>query len=193
MKELVSTDKKKIYQKNFGDTYFDIPITSKERKIFNTLYYMILENYKAKKRIPTKTEFAKVAIDVITESKELENLPTMWYLYGMLPLKAAEPSQEYVMEFSFQNEKQIQNYIEKSIEDKKDKSSTQIKRENHIKYNEWFYVYSDEIIDETKNSWDDEKILEIFKFVRFQRPGNKNDRYAHLSFVGDRLHAHLHL
>lgn len=161
VKEIISTDKKRVYQKIFGDTYFDIPITSEERKMFNTLYYMVLESYKTRKKIPTKTEFAKVAIDVITNSEELKNLPTIWYLYGMLPLKAAEPSQEYTKEFSFQHERQIQNCIDNSIQDKEGKSSTQIQREQHKKYNEWVYVYYDDFIDETKNSWNDEKILKI--------------------------------
>jgi predicted transcriptional regulator len=160
VKEMISTDKRRVYQKNFGDTYFDVPISSEERKKFNTLYNMILERYKLKKRIPTKTEFAKVAIDVITDSEELKDLPTIWYLYGMLPLKAAEPSQEYVKEFSFEHEKKIQNRIDDSIQDKENKSSTQIQREQHKKYNEWFYIYCDNFTDETKDSLNEEKILE---------------------------------
>jgi hypothetical protein len=170
VKEIISTDKRRVYQKNFGDTYFDVPISSKERKKFNTLYHLILENYKAKKRIPTKTEFAKVVIDVINDSEELKNLPTIWYLYGMLPLKAAEPSQEYTKEFSFEHERQIQNRINDSILDKENKSSTQIQREQHKKYNEWFYVYCDDFTDETKNSWNDKKILETLNQLYINCP-----------------------
>jgi hypothetical protein len=160
VKEIISTDKRRLYQISYSDTYFDIPISPEERKKFNTLYHLILERYKLKKRIPTKTEFAKVAIDVITESEELKELPTIWYLYGMIPLKAAEPSQEYPSEFLFKHERQIQNRIDSSIRDKEKKTSTQIKREQHQKYNELVYIYFDEFTEETKNHWDDKKILE---------------------------------
>ena len=41
--EIISADKAKIYQKIFGDTYFDIPITEKERKEFRTLFSLVIK------------------------------------------------------------------------------------------------------------------------------------------------------
>lgn len=170
VKEIISLDKRKVYQLSNPDTYFEIPITSKEREKFNTLYYLILEQYKLKKRIPTKTEFAKVAVDVITESEELKNLPTIWYLYGMIPLKAAEPSQEYFKEFDFQHERKINNLIINSIEEKKNQSSTEMQIAQHKRHGELIYVYCDEFVEETKNSWNMDKIFETLNKLYISCP-----------------------
>src|SRR3989344_2284344 len=48
VKEIISAEKAKVYQRIFGDTYFDIPITNDERKKFKTLFSMILQEYRAK-------------------------------------------------------------------------------------------------------------------------------------------------
>jgi len=159
VKEMISTDKKKVYQLSYLDTYFEIPISKKEKEMFNSLYYLILEKYKLIEKSPTKTEFAKVAVEVIKNSEELKNLPTIWYLYGMIPLKAANPNEEYTKRYKFIDEKQIIKLIDKSVEDKRDKSSIQIQREQHEKEGELFYVFCEDFIKETKNNWDSEKIL----------------------------------
>ena len=65
VKEILSTDKAKIYQKIFGDTYFDIPITEEERKKFRTLFSLIIQEYKSYRKIPSKTHLAKCAVHVI--------------------------------------------------------------------------------------------------------------------------------
>src|SRR4030066_2316612 len=62
VKEIISADKAKIYQRIFGDTYFDIPISDLERKKFRTLFSLILQEYNLRKEIPTKTHFAKCAV-----------------------------------------------------------------------------------------------------------------------------------
>src|SRR3989338_9834579 len=68
VKEILSADKAKIYQRAFGDTYFDIPITDMERKKFRTLFSIILQEYKLKGETPTKTCFSKCAVHVIRKN-----------------------------------------------------------------------------------------------------------------------------
>jgi len=162
VKEMISMDKKKVYQLAENDTYFEIPISKVERDKFCSLYALILEQYKSEKKIPTKTEFAKVAVEVIGGSKELEELPTIWYLYGMIPLMAAEPSREYVCDVSFEDEIGIRKLILKSINEKRGKSASVIAREQHQKLGETFYVCGDDFMDTTKSTkydWDEGKIL----------------------------------
>ncbi|MCK4997166.1 hypothetical protein KAS08_02585 [Candidatus Pacearchaeota archaeon] len=169
VKEIISTDKKKVYQRVYSDTYFDVPITTKDRQMFNSLYSLILSKYKVLERIPTKTEFAKVAVDVIEKSEELKDLPRIWYLYGMIPLKAAEPSQEYFKEITFKNELEIVKFIADSIKDKKDKSSITIQQEQHKRFREWTYINCDQFMKETKD-WNDKKILDALNEIYISCP-----------------------
>ncbi|MDA3778851.1 MAG: winged helix-turn-helix domain-containing protein [Bacteroidales bacterium] len=160
VKELISTDKKKLYQLTYPETYFEIPISISEKEKFHALYSLILERYKELKKIPTKTEFAKVAVDVINDSDELKDLPTIWYFYGIIPLMAAEPAKSYIKEIEFKHEVKIKNSIKKYIDEKEGMSAVEIKKEQHKKYKEMFYVYCDDFEDATKNEWNEDIILE---------------------------------
>ena len=116
VKEIVSADKAKIYQRILGDTYFDMPITDNERKKFRTLFSLILQEYKLIGSIPTKTHFAKCAVHVIkNESSGLSDLPTIWYLYGLIPQMIADPSQDYQEEINLDHKVKIKNLINEYI------------------------------------------------------------------------------
>src|SRR3989344_6926700 len=116
VKEIISADKAKIYQRIFGDTYFDIPITDDERKKFRALFSLILQEYKLTGSIPTKTHFAKCAVHVIkNESSGLSDLPTIWYLYGLIPQMIADPSKDYQEEINLDNKTKIKNLINEYI------------------------------------------------------------------------------
>ena len=163
VKEIVSTDKAKIYQRVFGDTYFDIPITDEERKKFRALFSLILQGYKLKGEVPKKTCFAKCAVHVIkNESSGLSDLPTIWYLYGLIPQMIADPSQEYQEEIILEHKTKIKNLIEEFIGKNEKKCSSQIQREQHKEYGEELYILSDEFFQVlNKKEWEDEEVLEI--------------------------------
>ena len=96
VREIISTGKIKIYQKVIGDTYFDLPIKEEQRKKFHTLFSMIFKEYKKRGKMPTKTHVAKCAVHVIdNEESGLEDLPIVWYLYGMMPLMAVDTTVQY--------------------------------------------------------------------------------------------------
>ncbi len=163
VKEIISTDKAKIYQKIFGDTYFDIPITEEERKKFRTLFSLIIQEYKSYKKIPSKTHLAKCAVHVIdNKNSGLNDLPIIWYLYGMIPQMVADPSREYHEETELSHKTKVQNLIKEYVDENRDKGSLQIQIEQHKKYEEELYVITDEFFKETNiQSWDDEIILKL--------------------------------
>jgi len=148
VREIISTDKIKIYQRIMGDTYFDLPITEEQRKKFHTLFSMIFNEYKKRRRMPTKTHVAKCAVHVI-DNKEmgLNDLPIVWYLYGMMPLMAIDTNVNYIEEYSLKHKKKIQNLIVEFVDENGEKKSSQIQKEQHRKYNEEIYVLSDDVFD----------------------------------------------
>ncbi len=163
VKEILSTDKAKIYQKIFGDTYFDIPITEEERKKFRTLFSLIIQEYKSYRKIPSKTHLAKCAVHVIdNKDSGLNDLPIIWYLYGMIPQMVADPSIEYHEETELSHRTKVQNLIKEYVDENRDKGSLQIQKEQHKKYDEELYVITDTFFEKTNiQKWDDAIILNL--------------------------------
>ncbi|MFH1711213.1 MAG: hypothetical protein ABH840_02790 [Nanoarchaeota archaeon] len=163
VKEILSADKAKIYQRIFGDTYFDIPITDLERKKFRALFSMIIKMYKEGDQIPNKTQLAKAAVKVINSPESgLSELPTVWYLYGMIPLMIVDPSQDYQEEVIFEHKQKIKGIIEIFIKSNSDKKTKQIQKEQHIEYDDKLYQLADNFLELTEdNSWNKDKIFEV--------------------------------
>jgi len=167
VKEILSTDKAKIYQRIFGDTYFDLPITEEQRKKFRTLFYMIKQMYKSHGKVPTKTHLAKCAVHVIdNKESELNNLPIVWYLYGIIPQMVVDPMEDYQEDYSFKNKVIINSLIKEFVNENEEKGSIQIQEEQHKKYGEELYVLSDEFFKIlNKSKWSNteiEKLLNKF-------------------------------
>ncbi len=163
IKEIISAEKAKIYQLVFGDTYFDIPITDDERKKFRALFSIIMQEYRSRGAIPTKTHLAKCAIQVIKdESSGLSNLPTIWYLYGMIPQMIADPGYEYLEEVELEHKTRIKNLVIEFIGKNMKKGSRQVQREQHQEYGEELYLLSDKFFEVLgKKEWKNEEILSI--------------------------------
>lgn len=163
VKEIFSTDKAKLYQKIFGDTYFEIPITDEERKKFRTLFSLIMQEYKSRRIVPTKTHFAKCAVHVIkNEEAGLSDLPIIWYLYGLIPQMIVDPSQDYQEEENLEHRIKIRNLIKEFIDRKGLRGSGQIQREQHKEYAEELYILSDEFFKIlNKQKWGNEALLEV--------------------------------
>lgn len=162
VKEIISTDKAKIYQRIYGDTYFNLPITDEQRKKFHTLFFMIIEEYRKHKKVPTKTHIAKCAVHVIdNKDAGLEDLPIAWYLYGMMPLMAIDTNQDYSEEFPLKHKEKVKGIISEFYDKNRDKGSGQIQKEQHKKYNEEIYVLSDKIFKTlNKDKFDNKEILD---------------------------------
>lgn len=162
VKELLSTDKAKIYQRIIGDTYFDIPITDDERKKFRTLFNLILREYKLQGKIPKKTCFAKCAVQVIKdESSGLSELPTVWYIYGMIPQVIADPSMDYKEEIVLEHKHRIKEIIVDFIKNEPE-SIKQLNHEQHKKYGEELYIIADNIFTVlSKKTWNNSELTEL--------------------------------
>lgn len=141
VKEITSSNKAKVYQRIFGDTYFNLPLDNEKKKKFRTLFYLILKSYKEKDKLPTITQLAKCTVKVIKEeNSELKELPLIWYLYGLIPLMVANPSENYSEEIIFKNKVKINQIIAK-YRDENNKSPKQIDIEQHEEYKEEEKLY----------------------------------------------------
>lgn len=162
VKEIISADKAKIYQKIFGDTYFDIPITEDERKKFKSLFSLIISKYKESNKTPNRTQLAKAAVKVIHSPESgLFKLPTVWYLYGAIPLMIADPSQDYQEEYLFENKNKINGIIEVFMKENHNKKTKQIVESQHREYNDRLYLLHDNFLNLTEEQvWNNEKIFE---------------------------------
>jgi hypothetical protein len=148
VKELISTEKKKVYQIITGDTYFNLPIKDEERKKFRTLFYLILQIYKEKNEIPTKTQLSKCAVEIIKNKESgLGNLPIIWYLYGIIPLMVAEPFGDYNEEIPLENKKAIKKIIQIYMNKNHNISSKELDKQQHKEYGEELYQLADEFKD----------------------------------------------
>lgn len=164
VREIISTGKIKIYQKIMGDTYFDLPITEEQRKKFHTLFSMILNEYKNKRgKMPTKTHVAKCAVHVIDNKESgLNDLPIVWYLYGMMPLMAINTNEDYSKEYNLEHKTKVQHLIVEFVDENGEKKSSQIQKEQHKKYKEETYVLSDELFEIlNKPKFENKEILDL--------------------------------
>ena len=161
VKEILSAEKAKIYQRVLGDTYFDIPITDEETNKFSTSFSLIIKKYQQSHKTPTTTALAKAAVNVINSPESgLSELPTVWYLYGMIPLMIADPSKSYPEEIEFKNKQKINNLIEVYIKRTYGKKTKQIQKEQHREYDDKLYKLSDDFLDLTeKQHWDKQEIF----------------------------------
>jgi len=151
VKEILSADKAKIYQRIFGDTYFDIPITDEERKKFRTLFSLIIKKYKDANRTPNRTELAKAAVKVIKSPESgLSDLPTVWYLYGAIPLMMPDPSKEYPEEIGLEHKLKINTIIDVFIKASFNKKTKQIEDDQYVEYNERLYQLKKTFIKNTE-------------------------------------------
>lgn len=163
VKEIISADKAKMYQRVFGDTYFDIPLTDDERRKFRTLFSMIIKKYKEMNKTPNRTELAKTAVKVITSPESgLSDLPTTWYLYGAIPLMIPDTSKEYPEEVEFEHKQKIERIIEIFVKENSDKKSRQIQKEQHREYNDKLYQLADKFLELTEDAvWNREEIFKV--------------------------------
>ncbi len=163
VKELVSTEKKKVYQIITGDTYFNLPLTDEQRRRFRTLFYLILKTYSKNNKTPTKTQLSKCAVKVIKNPNlELSNLPVIWYLYGMIPVMVANPAEKYTEETHFKDEIKIVKIIEVYRNENFEKSSRQIDKKQHEELGDELYKLADHFSREINSDrFNQDKILDI--------------------------------
>lgn len=172
VKEIVTTDKIKLYQKVTNDTYYSIPITEKQREEFRHVFSIAIDEYKQiRKRIPNKTELAKVIVDTIKEAKL--NLPTAWYIYGQIPLMVVDPSRDYATDFVPANSQKIRGIIIKIIKEQKHRNTKELRHEHYAKYNNLLYETKEGLFSKDLD-WEKEpqKVLDLYNDLLVSCPND---------------------
>lgn len=117
-KEITVTDKISYYQRTKGDTYFNIHISNEQREKFKAVFSAVLEGYKKQGETPNKTQLAKSAVSVIHElNQKGEELPTIWYLYGNVPLMVADLRQDYSTNHKFTHVPNFNRFVKRSVDE----------------------------------------------------------------------------
>ena len=173
VKEIVTTDKIKVYQNITKDTYYGIPISEDQRKEFRYIFSIAINEYKQiKNRTPNKTELAKVIVDTI-KTANLDHLPTAWYIYGQIPLMIVDPSKDYATEFIPRNSQKIKEIIIKIIKEQKHENTKELRQEHYIKYNNLLYETKEKLFSKDLN-WEKSphEILKLYNLFLVSCPNN---------------------
>ncbi len=160
IKEVISTDKLTLYQKVNEDTYYNLPLTDKDRDTFKYIFSAVLQEYKDKQKIPKKTELAKAVVDVINEAKL--NLPVVWYLYGKIPLMITDPQRDYSTPYAPENHEHIVTIVKKIIKDQNHSNMRELKAEHYLKYANEIYRIKEKLLSALEDFNNEEKIIDLF-------------------------------
>jgi hypothetical protein len=175
VKEIISTDKVKYYQKITGDTYFDIPLDSVHKDILNYIYSKIIETFKLEKKIiPKRTELAKIAVDVIYDLKLEKEIPIVWYIYGQITLMIADPMREYLVVNLPNNKSEIDKSINKIIRTQNHANTHELKNDHYIKYGNEYYKTKEDLLHELGIQENQGKILDLFNKFYLNCPIDDN-------------------
>ncbi len=162
VKEIMSTENIKLYQRVTGDTYYNIPITEEQRQNFMFLFSSIINEYKKRGKFPNKTKLAKTAVRIIEEAQL--NLPTIWYLYGKIPLMICDLSRDYSTSYVPKNSEEIKNLIVKIVPLYDKMNVTDLKQDQYSRHKKVLYDIKEKILDK-KQKWDKETLKLFNKFL----------------------------
>jgi len=171
VREIISTDKIKFYQKNI-DTYYNIPISEKQKKGFTYLFSLIIDEYKKKKnRLPNRTELAKTAVATIEHEDLMLNLPTVWYIYGKIPLMVCDPSKDYPPE-EVEDSGKIKKVVSKIVLYHMNMNARELKKGQYEKYDNSFYLAKEGLLKELSSLNKIEKVEDLLSQFYIECPSN---------------------
>lgn len=159
VKETSVGEKVSYYQRTKGDTYFNIHIDDGQREKFKAIFSAVLKEYKRRGEVPDKTHLAKSAVYVIRKlNQDGENLPTIWYLYGMVPLMVADLRQDYSTEHVF-SVGYFGSLVRESVKEFIGKKSDEVQDVQYDGFNKELYIIKKEIMKEfSSRKFDTKKI-----------------------------------
>ena len=179
VKEIIATDKIKLYQKVTGDTYYNIPITEDQRKYYRLLFSLAINEYKNQKnRIPKKTELAKIVVDTVNEAKL--DLPVVWYLYGQIPLMVSDPVRDYSTSFIPNNLDQIKKIVFKNVKEQNYYNTRELKADHYKKYSNSFYEMKEKLLFELGEEEDSKRILDCFNLFYMKCPSERPEIFNYV-------------
>lgn len=87
VREIFSSKKIRLFRLARDDTYLDIPITREAKKTGFYIFNKIKKKWVEKTgKLPTNTDVLKVSVDVLEKNGLDKEIPTVWYLFGKIPL-----------------------------------------------------------------------------------------------------------
>lgn len=101
VREIILRENARLFRLAREDTYLDIPIGKEYKKLGFYLFQKIRETWQEKTgRVPKNTEVLKTAVEVLERTGLNKEIPTVWYLYGKIPVLKYSPESEYRIEIS---------------------------------------------------------------------------------------------
>ena len=179
VKEIVSTEKLKIYLKVTGDTYYNLPITQDQRNLYRFLFSLAISEYKEqKKRIPKKTELAKIVVDTVNEAKL--DLPTVWYLYGQIPVMIADPTRDYSTAFIPNEIDKIKKILFEIVKKQNHENTHKLKLDHYQKYSNSLYEIKENLLFELGESRNKDRIIELLNLFYVGCPNEYPDVFNYV-------------
>jgi len=101
VREMLLRENARLFRLVREDTYLDIPIKKEYKIIGFYLFNKIGEIWHEKTgKVPKNTEVLKTAVEVLEKTGLNREIPTVWYLYGKIPVLKYSPEPEYKTEIS---------------------------------------------------------------------------------------------
>ncbi len=163
VKEVVATDKIKIFRRTDYPVFYGIPIPKKYRDQTLFVASEIVKHWKEhnKGELPLNTTLQKVAVEVIKECSL--NLPVLPLHYGLVTALAIKPEEQVNKEYDW-NGKEEKNFIIKSIKEEVSKHENNASKEEDNQYKKYdlkLFQTRKEIVNLFKKELKDENIKEL--------------------------------
>ena len=166
-----------LYQKLIDDTYYNIPITDKQRNTLKFIFSSAIRIHREIKEEPIKrTALAKLTAEL---NSELDlKLPVVWYLYGPMPLMIMDLQKDYSTTQDIENSDKILKFIRGWIESKKDMCVKELKVEYYQKANHGLYLAKETLYANLKKGY----FTDILKLTRdfYSKCLTYNDHFCEL-------------
>ncbi len=135
------------------DTYLDIPVEKKYKELGYYIFKKIRQEWTNKNGVtPTNTDVLKVAVEVLEKTQLDQQIPTVWYLYGKIPVLklVQEPQVENIEPASLKIKTvdigQVDNQIESAIKTFLARNNShEIRVKQYELYNQRLYLLKEDL------------------------------------------------
>jgi len=161
VREIVSTEKIRLFKLAREDTYLDIPLNDKGKKIGYYLYNKIKKEWtKRTGKPPLNTDVLKVAVDVLEKTNLNKELPTVWYLFGKIPLLKYSPEIDYSTNSIIEESNRLDKEVLVSVKTFSAKRTTHERMlQQYETYNNELYKSKEKIRNILNKNLNDERVL----------------------------------
>jgi hypothetical protein len=193
VREILIGDNVRLFRLVREDTYLDIPVDKKYKELGYYIFKKIREEWKTKKDVtPTNTDVLKVAVEVLEKTELNQQIPTVWYLYGKIPvLKLLQEPQLENVEHSTIKVKNVDigkldNQIESAVKTFSDRNNShEIRVKQYELYNQELYILKEKLFHFLVKEEVDSEKLKSFCSELYARCPSKEDASEILNITQD--------